>query len=115
VAGIGNYWLYYNYTDTLGCSGIDSTYVVVDLCVGTENSTLNGIKLFPNPAKEKIKLLGYYNDMSFELFDLYGNKLPLLPDKSGELNINHIANGVYFIQIKNTNGQSQFLKFIKTI
>ncbi len=57
IAGIGEHWTYYNYTDSNSCSNIDSSKIVVIICSGIEDfSDKNNISIYPNPNKGKFTL-----------------------------------------------------------
>ncbi len=113
IAGIGNHWLNYSFTDTANCSGIDSINIIVDLCVGTENHFFDKISIYPNPAKDKIAIQGFNNLMNVLLYDMYGRQLSIELDGAGEFSLAGMANGVYLIQINTNSNQQHQIKFMK--
>jgi hypothetical protein len=113
LAGLGNYWLYYSFTYTANYSVTDSINVIVDLCVGLDNSNLNILNVYPNPTKKRITISGYKKEMTVLLFDMYGRHLPVRIDESGQMSLEEIASGVYFFEIKANELDSHQFKFLK--
>lgn len=72
----------------------------------------NEIKLFPNPALDKITIIT--NNQNFQL-NLYNQLGQLLISKESEsiLNISHLNSGIYFVQIRSANNQLHSFKIIK--
>ena len=71
-------------------------------------------KLYPNPANDLITIESINNsntDFEFEIYNLLGSKV-LNGKSSGQIDISHLANGTYILQIQQDN-QKQSLKFLK--
>lgn len=51
LAGNGTHWITYTYTDSLGCSNADSSIIIVDGCLGLdETESPIGLSIYPNPG-----------------------------------------------------------------
>ena len=90
-----------------------------DLSTSTSAAlTLPAIQLYPNPVKDHL-IIDYQGNGGIQgigLFDLYGNSFPI--DNRNlwgrqEINTSHLARGIYFINIRFRNGETQLSKFIK--
>lgn len=113
IAGLGNHWLYYSYTDTANCSGSDSVLVLVDVCTAIQKNKLNRISLQPNPANEYITIKGYDSTLHVALKDISGNNLPVAIDYSGTVSLIGLSDGFYFLQLTSSNNRTENIWFIK--
>ncbi len=83
-----------------GC--IDSTINTIEIFISSLNQTyLPALKIYPNPAHNMLKIEGVTNTNMFNLVDITGclllrNQLM----ENGSINIETLASGIYFIQIK---------------
>ncbi len=71
LSGTGSFYVTYSYTDTSGCSGIDSTMIIVDQCLSiNEPEDWSHIQLFPNPTSDEITITisGYASEVSYEVY-----------------------------------------------
>lgn len=84
-----------------------------NLVSSTKENELSKIQIYPNPAKDKITIQGFSYLTKVKLTDMYGRQIPYELDVHGQISLEHIVPGVYFIAINsNTNKQQQF-KFLK--
>jgi len=76
--------------------------------VGIENWLENSISLFPNPAREyvDIRVDGDVNVTSMEVYDVYGKVVRTVNtiDNPTRINVNGLANGMYFVRVSTDNG-----------
>lgn len=101
--GAGVYPVTYNYTDGNGCSGSTQLSITVEACVSVkENSLLNSISVYPNPAH------GYCfvkNDsgkiVSGALMDVNGKLILQFKSSEKEIsfNVSQLAKGVYILKL----------------
>ncbi len=76
----------------------------------TSVEKLRDIKIFPNPAKEKLMVAAttIYNPSSIKLYDVFGKKINALVVKTSEnlysVNVESLKGGYYFIRLKLSNG-----------
>ena len=78
-------------------------------CPGTaitnplDNSKMNDIHLYPNPATSTIKIEGINGTYQLELFNMIGSlcKHTSIQGPTSEIDISDLPNGVYLISIEN--------------
>lgn len=90
-------------------------YVKV-ISYGTESvaEQNNVIGLYPNPASEQVSFV-LENDAQVSVFDMTGrmvNEVNLTAGKA-QLNVSELQSGVYFVNIRYTNGMTAVSKFVK--
>jgi len=115
TAGVGTHLITYNYTDVNGCMNSATGNIIVDGCANIEEKENNLILIYPNPANNKITIEHTTKtENEFNIIDPKGTVV--ISKKSNDnlvsFDLTNIANGTYFIEIKNENGSS-YNKFIK--
>ncbi len=117
--GTGNYMVYYSYTDNTNCTGSDSIYFTISECVGLKElaSKTDEFVLYPNPTRNKVSLKRNSNSaIQIEMSDAMGRVLFKTSSQNliDELDLQQFSKGIYFISIKNEQGQNtKTLKLIK--
>jgi hypothetical protein len=112
TVSMGNHIISYSYTDGLGCENSSNHTVYVSLCTGIIETGINyhNLSVFPNPAKDKIKITFTFKESGkylIKLDDMLGKTVletegkALVGENSRELNLNGIAKGVYTILLSN--------------
>lgn len=99
VAGIGTHTISYTFTDGNGCEGVATEDIEVDGCISLNENQLSGVKVYPNPTKDKlhIELKG---DFNFEIRDASGRLIDFGSNTNSiELNTTSYATGVYFVNV----------------
>ena len=86
--------------------------------LGIGDFQLQNIRVFPNPVKDSIKLLGFENttsELSINLFSITGKKIfkKTLTAHKPELNLEFLSSGVYLLDISTTDGAKKIFKIIK--
>jgi hypothetical protein len=73
----------------------------------------NSVKLFPNPAKDKLYIESDFSNLTVSVFDITGKKAGDYKFKSsfGSIDVSTLVSGVYFIRIQSESG-SIVKKFI---
>ncbi len=105
--GIGGKWISVSITD-YSCTISDSTLVLFKDCTGMDNPELNNsLKIYPNPASNyvSIELNSQATVEKLRLIDTEGRMI--IEKKDGDLSkmdISSIAKGVYYLQIKTSEG-----------
>lgn len=108
-AGQGTYIVIYNYTGPNGCSNIAKDTLVVNACVGLEELTNDlGLNVYPNPNTGTFTLeINTANDidanisiMSIDSKLVYNEKVSGSGIITQSININELANGIYYLQVK---------------
>ena len=118
MSGDGTFYISYTVTDSLGCTGSDSTAIVVDPCAGIgEYNPLSSISVFPNPSSGLLTVSYEELNGSFDYFvTAIDGKIVRRNMNSTESSVNidlsTEPNGTYLIHI--TSGEFQrTLKLIK--
>lgn len=104
-------------TQNNNCTRTATVQLMVDACVGIEEQNNNPEKLtiYPNPSNGEFKLeMNDNGEKNIKLFDLTGRVLTTLKtiEKNIDFNINHLSNGVYYLQIQSSS-ESYSTKIIK--
>jgi hypothetical protein len=78
---------------------------------GTEVKDVNGvvISVYPNPVNDQLFVTGEYDKL--EIFSLSGQLITTTYNQPS-VDVNHLANGVYFVEIE-SNGQTATFKVVK--
>tara|TARA_R110000850_G_scaffold150497_1_gene273161 strand:+ start:52975 stop:54297 length:1323 start_codon:yes stop_codon:yes gene_type:complete len=100
----------------LASFGTDAIYKIIDYTLGLPDNNENYFIIYPNPAKTEIQIKSVnYTLNSFEIFDLRGRSLTSgnLHEKTNTIDISQFKSGVYFVNVKTTEGTSQVKKLIK--
>jgi len=93
-------------TGTNGCTKSDTVSVYVDGCTAVHAQTANVFSIYPNPSEGNFTLSMAASTGSAEVFDLTGTKVYSVELRSAatRLNLSHLADGIYFITVKTTEG-----------
>jgi hypothetical protein len=74
------------------------------------------ITIKPNPTTGQLKIeSGQLKMESIEIFDVYGRKLAMYNQHQStyQIDVSHLANGLYFMKIVTEDGSQQMKKFVK--
>ena len=100
---------------------IEGTFIgIVDAGSGVSSiEKLDGIKIFPNPAKENLMVVAssYSLPFSVEIYNVLGNKINAFIQESDNnittIDLNGIKSGVYFLRMKLADNSVVIRKFTK--
>jgi len=96
AAGVGTHVVTYSYTDANGCANSATTTVVVEACVGMGESSLNAIRVFPNPTNTVINVETTREDLAaVVLTNSVGEVVARV--YSTQIDATQFANGLYFV------------------
>ncbi|MFN5370037.1 MAG: T9SS type A sorting domain-containing protein, partial [Bacteroidia bacterium] len=85
------------------CSDSFAVFVEVGTAVGMRNESIRAIDLFPNPASHFITLQPYNNKpLKGEIRNMAGKLIDTFTD-GNHINIQGLANGIYFLNIDSGN------------
>jgi hypothetical protein len=114
ISGQGVYQITGLYTDVNGCSGSNSMSITVVDCASLEDNPLSIIKLVPNPNEGEFQVTGLPINASLKVMDISGKLVSLLYSKSSteEMRILFVSNGFYFLEIADTLGNKNRIKFL---
>lgn len=97
----------------VACHGNDEG---ADSCTGVLSTTselLPEIKIYPNPTSDKIYFTNLENN-SFKLYSILGKEMSFqFSAENQSLDISHLRNGVYILEVWGENNKKRVLKFIK--
>jgi len=95
----------------------DTVYKIVDSNLGIDENGTFAFKIFPNPVQDYFKIHAHTSIIeSITIFDLHGK---LISSSSNfqqpviTIDTKNLANGMYFIEVKNNKGQVKLKKLIK--
>ncbi|MFT6923849.1 MAG: putative repeat protein (TIGR01451 family) [Crocinitomicaceae bacterium] len=105
IAGIGVHSIYYSFTDAFGCTNIDSSFIVVDGCVGSIELSKDPLIVYPNPASDfvTIKLGSNFLDRKIQVIDNLGQLIITkeITTTNPILDVRELSSGVYVIKVDN--------------
>ncbi|MEM6722942.1 MAG: T9SS type A sorting domain-containing protein [Bacteroidota bacterium] len=70
------------------------------------------LALFPNPATEFVTVVGF-NNQAFSIFNAKGQQFDLPIRSDGTIDVQQLSAGIYFILLKEANGDLKKASFIK--
>lgn len=70
------------------------------------------IKIYPNPAKDILRIENRINITAIEFFNVSGKKIKEITNPNSNINIENLTNGVYFLKV-HSNRKIEVVKFIK--
>lgn len=105
TAGVGSHTITYSYTDANGCANSATTTVVVEACVGLGESSMNSIRVFPNPTNSVINIATTREDLAAVI--LTNSVGEVVARVHGtQLDATQFANGLYFVTAFFADGSS---------
>ncbi|MBL7930282.1 MAG: T9SS type A sorting domain-containing protein [Bacteroidia bacterium] len=103
-------------TDVNGCKNSIVYALTVNICEGlAENGMISGLSVYPNPTNGLLNIeLNNASFKSVQVMDLTGKVVANANGNSKitEVNMNNLANGVYYVKIK-TDNASSVIKVVK--
>jgi hypothetical protein len=83
--------------------------------VSIQNITVSNLQIWPNPAKDVIKIQNNSNCTIARIYSQSGSMVNESVLKSGtnSMNVSMLPFGAYIVNIKDANGQNYNMKFIK--
>ncbi len=116
VTGVFNYSV--NGTDANGCVAPKFLTFTVSLCTVIEqNSSIDGMNLFPNPFSDKlfITLNSIKDSPQIEIYNSLGQLIIArkITEHDTEMDLNDLSNGLYLVSIKSSNNTPLRLRMLK--
>ena len=106
----------FNFTTADGCDSIIVLHLTVE--TGVPNHIIaSDMRVYPNPTTGK--LFVEFDEVSMntqlQVYDIYGKLIMqyTIKDRHTELNIGHLANGVYLLRMVDGNSSSKMVKVVK--
>ena len=78
----------------------------------TENKMNKEINMYPNPVSDVLHIDGISSDINYEIYNAAGQRLGVGKMTDHTINVGHLIQGIYFIQLNEKEGSNRF-KFIK--
>jgi hypothetical protein len=100
-AGIGNWEILYQYTDSNSCINIAKKLVIVDECLQINAKNRNKTKIFPNPSSGEISI-EVKEKSQLAIFNLLGSVVfrTSLEKNQRLVNLSHLPNGIYLVKLE---------------
>jgi len=107
---------YFNFTTAEGCDSIIVLHLTVE--TGVPNYVLaSDMKVYPNPTTGSffVEFEDVNSNTQLQIYDIYGKLIMQysISDRLTELNIGHLANGVYMLRMIDGNSGSKMVKLVK--
>ena len=111
-AVVGTYAVTYNVSDANGNAAAEVTRTVIIVSsLSTEDNTMNIVKVYPNPVKDKLFISGNETPITVAIYNVLGKEV-LSIKNTNNINVAALPSGVYIIRISDGVGQTN-RKFIK--
>jgi PKD repeat protein len=102
IAGVGTHVIHYSYTDSNGCTGVDSMMTIVDSVTGINSLKSVDILLRPNPASDFITIhLSERIPVQVTIYDMSGKPLSSkgFSNGSATMELTRFSNGCYVLHV----------------
>lgn len=114
AAGAGAHDIVYSYTDSLGCSAMDTTTITVDLCLGMAMNEGASFNVYPNPASSTcvITFVAEVRTATIEITSLQGQVIQsqqvnnVAAGAQTTISLHGIAAGTYMLNVVSAEGRS---------
>jgi hypothetical protein len=109
-----------DYYDIAGNAGLAVEEFTIDIITGTpELSSIEGVKVYPNPAKNIVNIEAGERIVKFILVNVTGQNIPkeeysaTISPLHIQVDVSALPKGIYFVKTTTQNGHTVFTKFIK--
>jgi hypothetical protein len=88
----------------------------IDDCLisSTTYSTVNNLKVYPNPGFDKVRIDSEYEIDHIRIFDIHGQTVMMnFILANGQIDVNSLPQGVYFIMVTTIDRDVTVVKFVK--
>lgn len=101
AAGVGMHNVVYTYTDANGCTGADTSAIVVEVCTDVETPEVNIPLVYPNPAADVLTIANISSGTVITFSNALGETVHALRANStvAEISIAHLPAGVYMVSL----------------
>lgn len=102
-AGTGSHVISYSYTDGSNCTNTGTVTVVVDACLGIEDTDAASLSIFPNPNQGDFLIKGLENGTIVTVYDAIGKQVLSFNATSTQhaVDLTNVQTGVYYIRAEN--------------
>lgn len=84
----------------------------LDCSLGINDTALQSTYLFPNPARESIRISNASEILNYEIMDMQGRRIEGNSLSNDTISIEHLSNGVYFLKLA-TEIATKTIRFMK--
>lgn len=114
TAGLGTKTITYSYTDANSCSNTATNTILVDACLGLENSEITAVSVYPNPTDGKLTLSNVIGNTSFKVVSVSGQVVlsGVVSNTANTIDISSFENGIYVLQLAQEQG-IQTIRIVK--
>jgi hypothetical protein len=106
------YWIFRVYNDcSVEYRGTFGNQLPVWASIQQQSRILTGVKIYPNPAQDKVTIEGLNNDFTeISIFNIIGDKILTLKTlgSNSEIDFSDFQQGVYVLHIQNSSGQLRY-------
>jgi hypothetical protein len=107
TAGVGTHNLVYSFTDSLGCSGVDTISITVDLCLGMYPIAGGDVNVYPNPTNGIFEIVfsNEATDVLIEITDIEGRIIytslepAMAQGARKQIDLSVQADGIYLLHV----------------
>lgn len=112
----------YNLTvsvNVIGTAVTATANVIIDIIdidetiVGINNELTNKVLVYPNPAKEILRIPNWNDFTSYSIRNGTGKRLINRPGVTSQLQVSNLSPGVYILELTKTNNELTYIRFIK--
>lgn len=114
--GAGSYPVVYQITTANGCLASQTQTITVSDCVGIrEYDNTFGVTVYPNPAKDYVRITSTTEMKEVSVFDYTGKlvKTEIINASDKTFSLNELASGLYTLVLKGQGSLQKTLKVIK--
>lgn len=105
-------WYTHTFQSQAGCDSLVFLNLTVEY-VGIANADSIQVKLFPNPATDRVEILSAEPLQKVEVLNLSGQVVLSQETLHNSLSLEMLPNGIYFVRILTSSHQSHTFKLIK--
>ncbi len=81
------------------------------IVLSTEESSLNDISIYPNPTKDLLTIIGFFDTFSVVVYDVWGKTvITETMDFNKALDVSNLQSGIYFLSFNNSKATIKFIK-----
>lgn len=103
---IGSHLITYTYTDGVtGCENQATMYMVIDGCLSIEETTLEGVLIYPNPNQGEFTVEGLQVGSEMQIVDENGRLVysSSVNNETVDVKLKNVSNGKYFLKTTKEN------------
>lgn len=115
AAGLGSETITYSYTDAgTTCSNTATNTILVEACLGLQDSEIKTVSVYPNPTDGKLALSGISGNTAFKLISVSGQVVlnGVVSTTANTIDLSSFEDGIYVLQLTQEQGL-QSIRIVK--